>query len=273
MAMMDTMDRANVGLIAAGIGFFAALSIFPALAVVVMVWSLVADPVEVNRLLDLGAEVMPPDIHRMIAGQVRGLIAAGETTLGWATLLTLGFAVWSARAGVASLIRGLNAVYRTDHRQSIMRRYLAALGLTVALCGVALVAIAVVVVAPIVLAFLPLGPAAAWTAEAVRWTIGFAVVFAALGLCYRFGPNRRGARPAWITWGALVATLLWLAMSAAFSWYLSNFANYNEVYGSLGAAVALLMWFYLSAFVVLLGGAINAELDPRVPPRPATPAV
>jgi membrane protein len=108
---------------------------------------------------------------------------------------------------------------------------------------------------------LPLGPWLTVAVEVTRWIVAIGVVMVTLGIVYRFGPNRRGRRPKWITPGAIVATLLWMIVSVAFGVYLRNFAHYNEVYGSLGAAVALLMWFYLSAYVVLMGGCLNAAIE------------
>jgi membrane protein len=258
----DVMDRLNLSLIAAGVGFFAMLSLFPALAAIVLLWSWVADPGQINSLLDLADEVVPPEVYDVIANQVTGIINAGSSGgLGTATLVSLVLALWSARAGVSALIRGLNAAYDIGHRQNIWRRYMADIGVTLTLCGLTLVAIAAVVVAPLVIAILPLGPWGTVVAEITRWIVAIGVIMVTLGIVYRFGPNRRGRRPKWITAGAVVATLLWMVVSIAFGIYLRNFAHYNEVYGSLGAAVALLMWFYLSAFVVLLGGCLNAAIE------------
>jgi membrane protein len=258
----DVMDRLNLSLIAAGVGFFAMLSLFPTVAALVLLWSLVADPVAINQLLDVAAEVIPPEVHGVLVSQVNGVIAAGRTGgIGWATLLSLLLALWSARAGVSALIRGLNAAYDIGHRQSIWRRYMADIGVTLTICGLTLAAIAAVVVAPVLIRILPLGPLATVTAELMRWVMALGAIMLTLGIVYRFGPNRRGRRPKWITPGAIVATVLWLVVSVGFSVYLTNFAHYNEVYGSLGAAVALLMWFYLSAYVVLMGGTLNAAVE------------
>lgn len=258
----DVMDRLNLSLIAAGVGFFAMLSLFPALAAVVLLWSWVADPAQINTLLDLADEVVPPEVYEVISNQIAGVINAGSSgKVGTATLISLLVALWSARAGVSALVRGLNAAYDIGHRQNIWRRYMADLGVTLTLCGLTFVAIAAVVVAPIVIAVLPLGPWGAAAAELARWVVAIGVIMMTLGIVYRFGPNRRGRRPRWITPGAIVATVLWMGVSMGFGVYLRNFAHYNEVYGSLGAAVALLMWFYLSAYVVLMGGCLNAAIE------------
>lgn len=258
----DVMDRLNLSLIAAGVGFFAMLATFPTIAAIVLLWSWFADPSQIDALLDVLAEIAPREVHEVIAGQVRGVIGAGTGGgVGWATLVSLLIAFWSARAGVSALIRGLNAAYDIGHRASIWRRYLADFGVTFSICGLALVAIAAAVVAPIAIAVLPLGVWATVAVELARWVVAVGSIMVTLGIVYRFGPNRRGHRPRWITPGAIAATVCWLVVSVGFSVYVRSFAHYNEVYGSLGAAVALLMWFYLSAFVVLMGGALNAAIE------------
>lgn len=258
----DVMDRLNLSLIAAGVGFFAMLALFPTVAAIVLLWSLVADPSQINAILGVAEEVIPPEVYAMVSGQVAGVINAGSGgRLGWSALLSLVVALWSARAGVSALIRGLNAAYDIGHRPSILRRYMADIGVTLTICGLTFVAIAAAVIAPVLIAVLPLGPLATLAAELTRWVVAVGVVMITLGVVYRFGPNRRGRRPKWITPGAIVATVLWMAVSVGFTIYVANFAHYNEVYGSLGAAVALLMWFYLSAYVVLMGGALNAAIE------------
>jgi membrane protein len=258
----DVMDRLNLSLIAAGVGFFAMLALFPALSAILLLWSWFADPSQINALLDLADEVVPPEVYEVVSNQVAGIINAGSSgKIGTATIISLVVALWSARAGVSALIRGLNAAYDIGHRQNIWRRYMADIGVTLTLCGLTFVAIASVVIAPVVIAILPLGPWVTVAAEIARWVVAIGVVMMTLGIVYRFGPNRRGRRPKWITPGAIVATILWMVVSVAFGVYLRNFAHYNEVYGSLGAAVALLMWFYLSAYVVLMGGCLNAAIE------------
>ena len=258
------MDRMNFSLLAAGVGLFGMLSLFPALAAIVMLWSLVADPAHANALLSLGRGVLPPDVLALMSDQIARVIAAGsDQGIGWALLFTLAVSIWSARAGVAALMRGLNAVNRAEPRSSWLAETLASLGLTCVLGGLALVAIAFIVVAPIVMAIFPLGPGLTIAADIVRWLITGMVALVTLGAIYRYGPNLPDRKPTWITPGAIMAAVLLLLMSVGFSVYLAQFGNYNKVYGSIGAVIALLVWFYLSAYVVLLGGTLNAELDRR----------
>lgn len=255
-------DDRNLGLIAAGVAFFSMLAIFPGIAALISIWGIFADPVVIESQLELLARFVPEQAFRILERQVNALIGANESTLGWTTLISTLAAIWSARAGVAALIRGLNAIYRESNRPGL-KHYIAALLLTLALVGVGLISMTSVVIAPLAIAFFPLGDFTTNVLEVTRWTIAFLVAILGLGIVYRFGPNRRHARIGWISPGAVVAVVIWGALSVAFSYYLSNFGNYNEVYGSIGAVIALLMWFYISAYVVLMGAVVNAQLELR----------
>ncbi|WP_068117245.1 YihY/virulence factor BrkB family protein [Tropicimonas marinistellae] len=250
----------HLGLIAAGVAFYGLLAIFPAITSIVTLWGFFADPDLVEQQLLTYEDVIPEAAFGIIDGQVRAIANGPKEVLGWASALSIGTALWASRAGVAAIVGGLNAVYRTPPRGGL-RGMARALVLTLLLIAVALVALATVVVAPVVLTFLPLGPFTGFALELSRWLIGGGVVLLGIGLLYRMGPNRSDQRTDILSPGAVMAVILWALVSWGFSAYLTNFGNYNEVYGSLGAVVAMLMWFYLSAFVVLLGGLTNAELE------------
>ena len=264
MAILETMDERNIGLVAAGAGFFVMLAIFPALAALIAIWGLVADPQVVSFLLDDVRDFLPADAFVILDDQVGTLLNAESETLGWATVVSTGLSLFWARQGVAALVRGLNAVYRERHRGTI-RRQVNVMVLTGSLVLLAIVALVAIVSVPVVLTFFPFlfGPWLQTALIAAQWVVVLIVLILAFGMLYRYGPNRARARPAWVSPGAVLAVLLWGAASYAFSLYLANFGRYNEVYGSLGAVVALLMWLYLSAYVTLLGAAVNAELELR----------
>jgi membrane protein len=254
LILRDDTARVDMGLIAAGVAFFATVSIFPALAVFVMIWSLSADPDAITALFDLGADVIPPDVLRLLSDQVTGLVSAGSTAgLSWATFLSGLFAFWCARAGVKAMVRGLRSVAGPGPQHRGWRGEVVITGLTLALYALAIVVAAAVVIAPVVLSFLTLGIFGAVAAGLLRFVIAIAAVLVALTLTYRTAVNPT----VWISPGAIAATVLWFVGSVVFSIYLQNFANYNQVYGSIGAAVALLMWVYMSAYIVLLGGALD----------------
>ncbi|KAA9007953.1 YihY/virulence factor BrkB family protein [Histidinibacterium aquaticum] len=256
------IERTNLGLISAGCAFFGVVAIFPAMAAIVALFGLIADPSVVTDQLELMREIMPQDAYAIFARQVYSLLATQSDTLGWASVLSLGVALWSARLGVAAIMQGLNEIHGRPSRGGV-RHVFVALLLTASLIGVALTALVAVVISPILLAFLPLGPYATVAAEAVRWATALTVLLAGLGILYRFGPNAKGERPPWFTPGAWTAVILWLAASVGFSIYLSNFGNYNRIYGSIGAVIALMMWFYISAYLVLMGAVMNKQFRLR----------
>lgn len=262
-------DERNLGLVAAGVAFYAMFALFPALGAVVSVWSWLADPVALQSYMDVAGGFIPPEAFGLINTQVEALVRSSGEQIGWRTGISLAVALWSTRAGLASVVQGLNAIYASPSRSGV-RQVAVAMGLTLAVLGMAIAALTTIVVIPVLLAFLPLGPVEGRIVAGLPWAATFLLVLATLGLVYRFGPNTGAEhRASWITPGAGLAALLWAAASLGFSVYLANFGSYNRVYGSLGAVVALLMWFYLSAYAVLLGAALNRVLGI---PRPVQAA-
>lgn len=254
--ILTLADKVHLGLIAAGVAFFGMFSVFPAIAALIAVFGLLADPAIVVEQLELMQEIIPEDAYALLFDQVERLLGAPTETLGVATAISVGLALWAARAGVAALIQGLNAINGSPNRSGL-RHYLVALTLTASLVGISVTALLMVVVAPIVIAFLPVSPLTGWLLEGTRWVVAFVIVQAALSILYRFGPNRRGNRTRWFTPGALLVLVLWIGASAGFSYYLTNFGSYNQVYGSIGAVIAMLMWLYISAYLILMGAAFN----------------
>lgn len=259
MAVWTTAGEKHLGLIAAGVAFFGMFGIFPGIAALIAIFGLVADPVVISEQLVLMEGIIPPDAFRLLSAQVNGLITARTETLGWATVVSITLALWSCRAGVGALIGGLNAIAGQRQRNGVWQ-IMVAFMLTIALVALGIVAAIMVIILPIALAFIPLATSTAWLLEAVRWLIALGVLIMALSLLYRFGPARIGSRGRWLTVGAFVVVVLWVAASVGLSYYLTNFASYNEVYGSIGAVIGLLLWLYVSAYLILLGAALNVQV-------------
>lgn len=258
-AVWDTAGERQVGLISAGVAFFGMFSIFPGIAAVIALFGLLADPTVVAEQFQAMEEIIPKQAYDIIWDQITRLLNAGGQTLGWATIVSIALAVWSARAGVAGLMGGLNAIADRPPRNGV-KQAIVALTLTLVLVVLAMAAMALLVVAPIILAFFPIAGGGGAFLEVLRWVVALAVLFAALSLLYRFGPNQRGARIKWVTIGAFVVIVLWIAASFGLTYYLANFGSYNEVYGSIGAVIALLLWLYVTAYLILLGAALNLHL-------------
>ncbi|RMC35545.1 YihY/virulence factor BrkB family protein [Paracoccus alkanivorans] len=261
-AVFDRMDRSHMGLIAAGVAFYAMFAVFPGLAAIIALWSLWFDPNVIMTYVEVAHEFLPDGAAEIIDTQIRSLTAAGRTSIGWTSLISFLIATISARAGVDALIRGLNAAHGVRRRSTIfafIRAYL----LTLAIVGISLAGMATIVIVPILLNFMVLAPIRAWLLTALPWAGMFVLVILGIGIIYRYGPNVRARRTPLLTWGGLFAALLWAAASIGFSAYLGSFNSYNRIYGSIGTVVALLMWFYLAGFSVLLGAVINIELAHR----------
>jgi membrane protein len=256
-ALMRRSERAELGLIAAGVAFFGFLAIFPAVAVIIAVWGFVADPIVIRQEVLLLQDFLPTEAYVLVVAQVDGLLSANNRALGWSTVFSTVLAFWAARAGMAALIQGLNAVHHLPQRTNVWHQ-VQALVMTVALVGLALGAMLASVVGPLVIGLLPLGRFAAITLELANFALGAALLVLAIGLAYRFGPNRTLAHPLF-TRGLLLAIVLWALASRGFVIYLANFNTYNQIYGSIGAVAALLMWLYLSVYAVLIGAAYDAE--------------
>jgi membrane protein len=262
-AVQVTMDRKNMSLIAAGVGFFGMFALFPTLAASIALIALFADPLVVGEYLVEAQGLLPPQIFELLNDQFMSVAQASDGTLGWTTILSIFGALWSARAGTSALLRGLNATYRESNRLFV-GRFLSTLTLTGAVILFIFAALLALVMTPVLLAAgIKMDPLTIMLVEALRWLIAGFVLTAGLGLIYQLGPNRRAAKAGWVTPGAVVAAVLWVVFSWLLYTYLANFPSYNRIYGSIGAAIALLLWFYLSAYVVLLGATLNAELELR----------
>lgn len=255
------VSEKKMSLISAGVAFFAMLALFPAITAVISIFGYFADPVAVRDGLEIIRPILPDAVTGLVEGQIDTLLRAGGGTLGLASAVSLFVAIWSARAGITAMISGLEHIGGRPESRNLLWNLAVAYMLTLLLIIVTLVALSSVVIVPAIIAFFPPTGLNAVILGLVRWSVALLAVAVGIGALYRYGPATEGRRVPMLTLGSLVALLLWVATSAALSIYLGNFANYNEVYGSLGAVIALLMWFYLSAFVVLLGAELNARIE------------
>lgn len=266
--LKNRTDRANLSLVAAGGAFFAMLSLFPGLAAVIALIGFMVSPEVVDDQLHLLQDFMPDDAFALMQDQLQRLVRTSSSTLGWATGISTLAALWSARRGTDAVIRAVNTVYDAPMRGGVRAMAVAFL-ITLALTLVVVVAILTMLVLPVTLAFLPLGPYAGFALTVARWALALIVVLSGIWVLYRFAPNTNGARVRWLNTGAVLAVLVWGGASWAFSYFLANFGNYNQVYGSIGAVIALLMFLYITIFVVLLGASVNAEIHHKAQARHA----
>ncbi|MGA8690204.1 MAG: YihY/virulence factor BrkB family protein [Methyloceanibacter sp.] len=254
-------NRDNLSVVAAGCAFFALFAIFPALSALISLYGLTADPTTVEQDFGMLGSLLPTQAYDIVIEQIHRISATSGRTLGWSLAVSLGLALWSANAGTQTMLAALNIAYEEPESRSLFQYYLNAFTFTIiGILGGVVMLLAILYV-PILFAFTGYSHDFELVVGVVRWPILALFVFSMLALLYRYGPCRRSAKWRWVSVGSLFATTLWLIASAAFSLYVSNFANYDRIYGSLGAVIILLFWLYILFYIVLLGAEINAELE------------
>jgi membrane protein len=260
---------------AAGVTYYALLALFPAIAALVSIYGLFADPSAIVSHLDAISRFAPGGAVDVIRDQLTRLTAQGSTTLGISFLIGLMVSLWSANSGIKALFDALNVVYEEKEERSFIKLNAVTLSFTLATIGFVLVALACMIALPVALNYLPLPGVTALILKFAPWPILLVLIALALALMYRYGPSRTEPRWQWITPGSAFAAIAWLAASALFSWYAANFGNFNKTYGSLGAIIGFMTWMWLSIIVVLIGGKLNAETEHQTvrestsgPPKP-----
>ena len=247
--------------IAAGVTFFVLLAIFPAIAALVSVYGLFADPSTIRLHLDELSTLLPGGAIEIVGDQLTRVASGATSTLGVTFLFTLALSLWSANAGMKALFDSLNIVYDVEERRGLIKLNAVSLVFTAGALLVLLLALGAIVVLPAVMNYLGLESVGGTIIMLARWPALYMLVVLALAIIYRFGPDREHAQWHWITWGSALAALAWIAASLLFSWYAANFGSYNTTYGSLGAAVGFMTWIWISNMVILGGAEIDAVLE------------
>ena len=251
----------RISLSAAGCAFYATLALFPAISMLVSIYGLAFDPATVQPQLAVLQDLLPPSAFHLIADRVQMLVSKPAGTLTFSLVLSILIALWSASTGVKSILGALNLAYEEREQRSFLSYQLTALGMTLGGILAAVIGLATLVLLPALEGFFGVSAYAALIARVSGLAALVVFVLLALSLLYRFGPSRRSPSWHWVTPGSAVATLLWLAASALFSFYVQHLASYDATYGPLGAVVGVMMWFYVSALAVLVGAELNAELE------------
>lgn len=264
-AVWQETSADNVLLLAAGVAFFAFISIFPTLLATGLVYGLVADDLDqVEAQVSKLSDVLPPGAAELIANQLGRLVEASDESLGIGLIVALAVALWGASTATSNLIGAVNACYEHTARRSFVRRRALALAMTVGGIIFITLSVGLVAVLPAVIDALELPTWVRAFVQVVRWSVFVIGVLAALGVLYRVAPFRAGVDMRWTSLGALVAMVVWVAASAGFSLYVSQFGtNYQSTYGQLAGVIVLLFWLWFGAIAALLGAEVNAELARR----------
>lgn len=262
-AVWEETSADQIPLLAAGVAFFAFVSIFPALLATGLVYGLVSDPEEVSEQIETLSEVLPEGARALVVTQLELVADTSQQSLGIGLVVALVVALWGASTATSNLLSAVNASYDHTLRRSFVRRRALALLMTLGAIVFVSIAVGLIAVLPVVVEALDLPGWATSMIAVGRWAglvIGAAV---ALAILYRFAPFRAGTNLRWVSLGAIVALVLWVAASAGFSFYVDRLATYGTTYGQLAGVIVLLFWLWLGALAALLGAEVNAELERR----------
>lgn len=255
------VNEDRLSMIAAGVTYYILLAAFPALGVLVSLYGLFTEPTDLAEQVRALAPVLPPGALDIIANQLGDLAHQETATLSITFIVSFLIALWSAISGVKALFEAMNIAYDEDEKRSFIRLNLLALGFTLGAMVVAVGVIIAIGVVPAILAFLSLDGWIDLLARIVPWPVITLLIFGGIMLLYRYGPSRKPPAFLHVVRGAIVASVIWLAASAGLSYYLGSFADYNATYGTLGALIGLLVWIWLSVYIVLVGAEYNKERE------------
>ncbi|CAN5779412.1 YihY/virulence factor BrkB family protein [soil metagenome] len=251
----------NVSMLAAGLAYFAFLALFPTLIAAVLLYGLLADPADVQRQVESFSSALPADAAGLLTEQMSAIASTSSSALGIGLVIALLGALWSASGGVSNLINAVNVCYDEEETRGFLKLRGLALMLTIGAIVFMALAVGLVAVAPAVLEALPLGIVGTILLQVGRWVLLVVLVMAGLAVVYRLAPDRDAPKFRWASVGAVVATVIWVIASVGFSLYVDNFGSYGKTYGALAGVIVLLLWLFISAYIVLLGAEINAEAE------------
>ena len=252
----------NLGLVSAGVAFYAFLAFVPLLTAFVLSYGLIADPASVVRHMQTLTSVMPQNAAGIIGDQLTGMTETSDARTGVALMAAIGIAIYGASKGAAAIMTALNIAFEVEESRGFVERTLLALAMTVGAVLVLFLAILAISALNFLESLLPaLGGVPQFALKAAFFLVAGGAVILLLAVIYRYGPNRPEAEWKWITPGSALATVIWLAATVGFGLYVANFSDYNATYGSLGAVIVFLTWLYLTAYIVLLGAELNAIVE------------
>lgn len=256
----------HLSLLAAGVAFYMLFALVPALGAAAWLLGLWYDPAALRNEAGYLRGVLPQEALDLIQQQLAVAISrlAGLSVAG---VTNLAIALFTARTAAASMIEALNTICKVEETRGIIRINAIAILFTLLAIATMLLAIAAIVVAPGIFSLAGLHYSTEFTIRYLRWPVLAAMAALALATAYRYGPDRKDGRWSWMSWGSIAAISLWLAGSISFSWYVAEFNSYNRVYGSLGAVMVVLFWFWLTAFAGLLGAQLDKQIEEQMRAR------
>lgn len=263
----DEIGENNVSIVSAGVAFYAFLAVFPALAALVSIYGLATDPQSIQSQLSQISDMMPKQAYDILKDQLQGLTETPGTALGWSMAVGILFSIWSANKGTKSLFTGVDIAYDTENDRGFIKQNALTLAFTFGAIILLIISMALIVAWPALVNQIGLPASVETLISWGRWLLLAVILVWFLGMVYKYAPYKPAPDFRWVLPGALIATFLWLIASWGFSFYVSNFGSYGEMYGSISAVVVMLLWLFLTSFIILLGAEINSEIEKYVKGR------
>lgn len=257
----DQISKNNVSIISAGVAFYAFLAVFPAIAALVSIYGLAMDPQSIQYQLSQISAMMPQQAYDILKAQLESLVETSGSTLGWSTAIGLLFSLWSANKGTKSLFTGVDIAYDTVNERGFIKQNGLTLLFTFGAVMLLIISMLLIVGFPALVGLIGLPSGIENFIDWGRWLLLAIILIWFLGLVYRYAPDKSTPGFKWVLPGSLVATVLWLIASWGFSYYVSNFGSYGSMYGSISAVVVMLLWLFITSFIILLGAGLNSEIE------------
>lgn len=258
----NAIGNKNLSVLAAGVAYFATLSFFPMMVALVSIGTLFIKPDQVESLVSAANTYLPNDIAGLVTAQMNTLIDKPSVSL-WAAIIAIAIALWGISGAVENLIKALNVNYDVEESRNFFAMKLTSIGLTAGVVLVLLIIIPMIGISEAWLSGWGVPYRLATTASVLRWLLLVAIIMASLAVLYRYGPNRPNVKWQWVSWGAIIATLLWMLATGAFFVYAKYFANFSDSYSLFAGIIVLMTWFNLSAMTFLIGAEINHNLEQK----------
>lgn len=257
----DQVSENNVSIISAGVAFFAFLAVFPAIAALVSIYGLAMDPQSINNQLSQISGMMPQQAYDILKDQLESLVETSGSALGLSMAIGLLFSLWSANKGTKSLFTGIDVAYDIVNTRGFIKQNGITLLFTFGAVILLIISMILIVAFPALVGLIGLPSGIENFINWGRWVLLAVILIWFLGMVYKYAPDKSTPRFKWVMPGALMATILWLIASWGFSFYVSNFGSYGEVYGSISAVVVMLLWLFITSFIILLGAELNSEIE------------
>jgi len=259
--VFSQISKDNVQIVSAGVAFYFFLALFPTVIAAMTIYSLIFDPTQIQDHFASLNRFIPTEAFEIIKGIVDPIFEESDQSLGWGMVLSILLSLWSANKGTSALFTGINIAYDEVEGRGYIKKTMITLAFTVGIIVIGLLSLGIIILYPTIIESLNLPSTLNGILDVGRWVLMGAILLFSLGIIYKIAPNRRNPKFRWVSLGSIISAVLWIGGSLLFAWYVENFGSYGDVYGSLAAVIILLLWFFLTAFIVLLGAEINSEME------------